>query len=207
MGNDGLLSGQAGNLVFFLIAGGIGYCRYNLIRVPVLDDLLQKFWGQMRGPGGGYSAPVHDASSTLTDALAGKPMAVEDLLMQVNRFCGKKGACTKEYWDKMPDVAAAVKRGPGTWDRKKLKKTSAQELDEILGNMARRPQARKRVVWNALRSLAKELFDVTPKSMKESMASKVAIMDSTSPPEGFSEGQAEVEVEDDPNDIVVDNLP
>merc|ERR1712190_83577 len=68
-----------GNFFFMLVLAGIGYCRYNHMKVPLLDDFMAKFGLQFGGGGGGRgSAPVYTADSTLNDALAGKPMAVED---------------------------------------------------------------------------------------------------------------------------------
>eukprot|EP00931_Biecheleriopsis_adriatica_P054339 TRINITY_DN31969_c0_g1_i1.p1 TRINITY_DN31969_c0_g1~~TRINITY_DN31969_c0_g1_i1.p1 ORF type:complete len:210 (-),score=38.08 TRINITY_DN31969_c0_g1_i1:69-698(-) len=188
----GWLDGMVGNLFFFAIAGGIGYCRYHSIKIPILDDFIIK----MRGGGGGPGAPVHSASSTLSDARAGKAIVLEDLLMQMNQYCGRRGACSEEYWEALPTVAAAIKMGPGTWDRKPLKKAKASEIDELLVKVARRPEAAKLETWKALRSISKELYDVTPKSMKLSLASKIE-MESASPPTKSSAAKEEVEVEDE----------
>merc|ERR1712125_273421 len=96
--SKGWLDGLGGNLFFLLVAGGIGYCRYNGIQIPVLDDLIQKVYTNVLGAkygGGGGAPPRDDAASTLANARAGKPMAVEELVDQLNQFC-RRGGCTKE---------------------------------------------------------------------------------------------------------------
>merc|ERR1712008_631269 len=107
--SDGWVSGNMGNILCLALAGGIAYCRYNSIAIPVLDDIIAKAQSAL-GIGGGGGGPVHDAKTTLADAEAGKVMAVEDLLLQLNKFCGRKGSCTEEYWNAVPTVTEAVKR-------------------------------------------------------------------------------------------------
>ncbi|CAL1139110.1 unnamed protein product [Cladocopium goreaui] len=180
-----------GNLLFLAIAAGIGYCRYNQINIPILDDFLRKaLYGDAAGGGGMGDEVVN----SLADARAGKPIAVSDVLGQMNRYC-RRGKCNDDYWEALPEVAKALKMGPGTWDRKPLKK-------DILVKVAEQPQARTEAVWAALRIVSKELLDVTPKSMKESLASRVALK-SAKPPEGSATPEPEKEEEE----IVVDDLP
>lgn len=176
-----------GNLCCMVILGGIGYCRYNGITIPVLDSLLSEFG--MRG-GGGERAP--DASSTLADARDGKAMVLDDLSMQLSRFCGRQGKCTKEYWEALPTVAKSLQQGPGTWDRKPMKKNQAYDLDEMLAMVAKRPEARKKVTWDALRSISKELYDSSPKSLKKNLESRMVLKDAK-PPAGPTEPQEEEE--------------
>mmetsp|Transcript_47553 Transcript_47553/g.113140 ORF Transcript_47553/g.113140 Transcript_47553/m.113140 type:complete len:207 (-) Transcript_47553:65-685(-) len=186
------------NLLFLAIAGGIGYCRYNQIQIPILDDLIRKaLYGE--GGGGGMGDEV---GNSLADARDGKPIAVTDVLGQMNRHC-RRGKCSEDYWEALPEVAAALKKGPGTWDRKPLKKEKARELDEMLTKVAQQPQARSGAVWGALRTVAKELLDVTPKSMKESLASR-KVLKSTQPPEGSA---AAPEPEPEEEEVAVDDLP
>lgn len=190
------------NLLTLGIAGALMYCRYNGIAVPYVDDFILYMKGQA-GLGGGSGAPRHDAHSTLSDVQGGKAIVLEDFLMQLNRFCGSRARCTDEYWEALPDVAEGLKRGPGTWDRKPLQKAKAQEIDDILAKMSKQASARKLLAWKALRSISKELFDVTPKSMKPSLASKLAY-DSKTPPVGGVEPEEETKKKED--DIVVDDL-
>merc|ERR1712151_1463091 len=152
---------------------------------------------QMIGMGGGGGGPrAPDARSTLADAHNGKPMVLDDLSMQLGRFCGRQGKCTSEYWDELPTVATALKRGPGTWDRKPLKKDKAFDIDEILAKMAGRPEASKQATWDALRALSKELLDSSPKSLKNNLASRIALKNTKAP---ASSGQApQKEEEEDP---------
>ncbi|CAE7189585.1 unnamed protein product [Symbiodinium sp. CCMP2456] len=162
------------------------YCRYHQIPIPILDDLVRKaLYGGAGGGGGG----ADEVLTSFSDAKAGKAIArasAENL----------RGKCTEDYWvawpallhglgafEAIPKVAEALKKGPGTWDRKPLKKAKANELDGLLAKLAERPEARSDAVWAALRTMSKELLDVTPKSMRESLASRVALK-STKPPDG-----------------------
>eukprot|EP00930_Biecheleria_cincta_P021979 TRINITY_DN16129_c0_g1_i2.p1 TRINITY_DN16129_c0_g1~~TRINITY_DN16129_c0_g1_i2.p1 ORF type:complete len:258 (-),score=78.14 TRINITY_DN16129_c0_g1_i2:136-909(-) len=190
------------NLITLGIAGGLMYCRYNGIPVPYVDDFILYMKGQAGL--GGSGAQRHDAHSTLADVKDGKAIVLEDLLMQLNRFCGSRGRCSDDYWEALPNVAIGLKRGPGTWDRKPLKKAKAQEIDDILAKMAKQPSARKLPNWKALRDISKELFDVTPKSMKPSLASKLAYESKTPPAAGSAEPEEEEKKPKD--DIVVDDL-
>eukprot|EP00440_Ansanella_granifera_P024338 gb/GFBE01026439.1/.p1 GENE.gb/GFBE01026439.1/~~gb/GFBE01026439.1/.p1 ORF type:complete len:208 (+),score=55.97 gb/GFBE01026439.1/:1-624(+) len=192
----GWLDGAFGNLLFLAIAGGIGYCRYHGIQVPILDNLILKLKGSA-GVGGGY---VDEAAKSFSDAKAGKSIAVTDLLTQLNRYCGRRGACTEEYWEALPDVASALKMGPGTWDRKPLKKAQASEIDELLVKLAKRPEATSLTTWKALRSMSKEVFDVAPKSMKQSLACRLELESATPPTKSAAPEKVEVE------EIVVDDL-
>merc|ERR1719356_97069 len=149
------------NLFSLVILGGIGYCRYNHIQIPILDDLVSKVHQMIGMGGGGGSQRAPDAYSTLAEARNGKPMVLDDLSMQLSRYCGRYGKCTSDYWEAFPDVANALKRGPGTWDRKPLKKDKASDIDDMLTKVAGRPEARKQFTWDALRSISKELFDVS----------------------------------------------
>mmetsp|Transcript_45416 Transcript_45416/g.101525 ORF Transcript_45416/g.101525 Transcript_45416/m.101525 type:complete len:210 (-) Transcript_45416:96-725(-) len=197
----GFLDGQLGNIVFLAIAAGIGYCRYHQIPIPILDDLVRKaLYG---GSGGGGAGGADEVLTSFADAKAGKPIATSDLLGQIQRFCGSRGKCTEDYWEAIPKVAEALKKGPGTWDRKPLKKAKANELDGLLVKLAERPEARSEAVWTALRSMSKELLDVTPKSMKESLASRVTLK-SSKPPDGMP---VEEEPEPEKEEVAVDDLP
>ncbi|CAK8991533.1 Hypothetical protein (Fragment) [Durusdinium trenchii] len=151
-----------------------GYCRYNQINIPILDDFIRKALYGDAGGGGGVGDEV---ANSMADARAGKPIAVSDVLGQMNRYC-RRGKCNDDYWEALPDVAKALKMGPGTWDRKPLKKEPP----------------RSEAVWSALRIVSKELLDVTPKSMKESLASRVALK-SSKPPEGSVTPEPEKEEE------------
>ncbi|CAE7943904.1 unnamed protein product [Symbiodinium sp. KB8] len=195
----GFLDGQIGNIFFLTIAAGIGYCRYHQIPIPILDDLVRKaLYGGAGGGGGG----ADEVLGSFSDAKAGKAIATSDLLGQIQRFCGSRGKCTEDYWEAIPKVAEALKKGPGTWDRKPMKKAKANELDGLLVKLAERPEARSDAVWAALRTMSKELLDVTPKSMKESLASRVALK-STKPPDG----KPVVEEEPEKEEVIVDDLP
>lgn len=195
----GFLDGQIGNIFFLTIAAGIGYCRYHQIPIPILDDLVRKaLYGGAGGGGGG----ADEVLGSFSDAKAGKAIATSDLLGQIQRFCGSRGKSTEDYWEAIPKVAEALKKGPGTWDRKPMKKAKANELDGLLVKLAERPEARSDAVWAALRTMSKELLDVTPKSMKESLASRVALK-STKPPDG----KPVVEEEPEKEEVIVDDLP
>merc|ERR1719454_2479280 len=113
----------------------------------------------------------------------------------MRRYCGRWARCSSEYWEALPDVAKALKNGPGTWDRKKLKNTMARDIDSMLVKVAEKPEARQKANWEALRAISKELFDVTPKSMKESLACRAALKSPT-PPAGPTT-TAEAPPEDD----------
>lgn len=197
--SSGWLDGTFANIFFFALAGGIGYCRYYGIKVPVLDDFILQLRGESFGGGAGGSAA--DASWSLDAVRAGKAMAVNDLMPQMSRYCGRWGKCSAEYWEELPNVAAVLKSGPGTWDRKPLKKAEAKDIDGIIAKVAGRPEARQKANWDALRAISKELFDVTPKSMKESLACRAALKSPT-PPAGPT---TTAEVPED--DVVVDDLP
>merc|ERR1712218_174733 len=66
------------------------------------------------------------AEKTMKDVQAGKSIDLMDFSLQLHHFCGKgakSGACP-EYLTEAGAVAKAVKSGPGTWDRKPLKKAA-----------------------------------------------------------------------------------
>merc|ERR1712107_129598 len=88
----------------------------------------------------------------------------------------------------------------GTWDRKPLKKAKASEIDDLLAKLAGRPEAQKKVTWDALRAMAKELSDSSPKSLKNNLASMKALKDKN-PPTGKP---AEPEPEEE--QVAVDDL-
>merc|ERR1712107_230945 len=69
----------------------------------------------------------------------------------------------------------------GTWDRKPLKKAKTSEIDDLLAKLAGRPEAQKKVTWDALRAIAKELSDSSPKSLKNNLASMKALKDKNPP--------------------------
>merc|ERR1712048_807684 len=82
------------NLFSAIILGAIGYCRYHQIRIPVLDDLVAKVHQTLGIGGGGGGDRRPTADSTLTDARNGKPLVLDDLSMQLSRYCGRYGKCT-----------------------------------------------------------------------------------------------------------------
>jgi len=194
----GWLDGTLANIFFLALAGGIGYCRYYGIKVPVLDDFILSLRGES---GGGAGSSPADASWSLDAVRAGKSMAVNDIMPQMSRYCGRWGKCSAEYWEELPGVAAVLKSGPGTWDRKPLKKAEARDIDSIITKVAGRPEARQKANWDALRAISKELFDVTPKSMKESLACRAALKSPT-PPAGPT-----TTAEAPEDDVVMDDLP
>merc|ERR1712048_807791 len=105
------------------------------------------------------------------------------------------------YWEGLPTVVAALKRGPGTWDRKPMKKDKAYDVDEILAKMAGRPEASKQATWDALRTISKELLDVSPKSLKNNLASRIALKNAKPPASG---GNTPPPEEDEPPPFVDD---
>lgn len=163
-----------------------------------MDDAILALRGDS---GGGAGSSPADASWSLDAVRAGKSMAVNDIMPQMSRYCGRWGKCTAEYWEALPGVAVVLKSGPGTWDRKPLKKAEAKDIDNIITKVAGRPEARQKANWDALRVISKELLDVTPKSMKESLACRAALKSPT-PPAGPLTTAEEPE-----DDVASDDLP
>jgi len=71
-----------------------------------------------------------------------------------------------------PSLAGALRKGPGTWNRKPLKKKEATEFDNLLSGVAQMPEVED--VRKDLQSIAKELKDMTPKSLKATLTSPKA---------------------------------
>jgi len=108
--------------------------------------------------------------SLMKDVRAGKSIDLMDFSLQLHHFCGKgaaSGAC-KDYLSEAVEVAKAVKSGPGTWDRKPLKKAAAKELDKLLFDVASRSEAKSAL--ESLKGLAKEFVDNCPKSIKADLS-------------------------------------
>eukprot|EP00913_Durusdinium_trenchii_P033175 g31058.t1 len=54
---------DVGNLIFLAIAAAIGYCRYNQINIPILDDFIRKaLYGDA---GGQHPRPGSEATYSL----------------------------------------------------------------------------------------------------------------------------------------------
>mmetsp|Transcript_71600 Transcript_71600/g.165574 ORF Transcript_71600/g.165574 Transcript_71600/m.165574 type:complete len:197 (-) Transcript_71600:88-678(-) len=150
-----------------IVAVSIGVLRFCEVPVPLVDNAIARV-KYMVNPPPRLQEPGEDVAATMKDAAEGRPLVLIDVLYQLRHFCSEKAqASCGEWLGALPGVAAAVSRGPGTWDRKPLKKAVALELDQLLGGVASRPEAGLRM--NDILAIGQELVDSAPKSVKRDL--------------------------------------
>ncbi|CAE8718074.1 unnamed protein product [Polarella glacialis] len=154
--------------VAVLVLAMLAVLRCCDVPVPFVDDAIARIKLVLHPPEVPPEAGS-DVAATMAAAWAGQPMVFDDLLFQLRHYCaeGGGGSCT-EWLEAVPLVAAAVRRGPGTWDRKPLKKAKTLELDRLLASVNSRSDASAKV-RQALRAIGEELLDVAPKSIKKDL--------------------------------------
>lgn len=161
---------NASNGGVLALAVVIAVMRYLNLPIPVLDNVVAQVKQSLFGassPDGGTKTDDFEAS--MKEVEAGRPIVLDDVLTQLKHFCAQDGRGKCEDWlDSLPSVAKSVKSGPGTWDRKKLKKAKTLELDRLLGVAAAHPDIGGRT--SDLAIIGKELLDMSPKSVKEDLS-------------------------------------
>mmetsp|Transcript_37879 Transcript_37879/g.108914 ORF Transcript_37879/g.108914 Transcript_37879/m.108914 type:complete len:223 (+) Transcript_37879:70-738(+) len=106
------------------------------------------------------------AEKSLSEVTAGKPIDLVDLLGQLRFYCSRpESSSCATYMEKMPQVATSVKNGPGTWNRKPLRKEVSLELDRLVSDMS----AVGKAPIADLRTIAKEVVSSTPKKLRSEL--------------------------------------
>lgn len=156
--------------VAVVVLFGITCARFMGIRVPVVDELSSAMFGkntQAQAQGRGYDLNIVDA--TMENVRNDKPIDLVDFLHQFRYYCGGGGGDCYAYMTDISKVFAAIKRGPGTWNRKALKKAQAREIDDLLVTVANSDEGSSKK--HHLKLIAKELMDVTPRKLRDELKS------------------------------------
>eukprot|EP00747_Dinoflagellata_sp_TGD_P169151 gnl/TRDRNA2_/TRDRNA2_197356_c0_seq1.p1 gnl/TRDRNA2_/TRDRNA2_197356_c0~~gnl/TRDRNA2_/TRDRNA2_197356_c0_seq1.p1 ORF type:complete len:222 (+),score=51.82 gnl/TRDRNA2_/TRDRNA2_197356_c0_seq1:65-667(+) len=169
-GKSGWFNSESSSLL--LVAVAIAVMRFNGIPVPLVDNLIAKV-KQDLWPAPKPLGPGEDVEATMKEVRAGKAIVLNDVLYQLKHFChlDGKGDCS-EWLEALPQVAASVRMGPGTWDRKAFPKAKTLELDKLLGSVvsmsavADNPKRQEH-----LRVIMKYLVDSAPKKLKGTLMS------------------------------------
>eukprot|EP00927_Polykrikos_kofoidii_P009081 TRINITY_DN13766_c3_g1_i1.p1 TRINITY_DN13766_c3_g1~~TRINITY_DN13766_c3_g1_i1.p1 ORF type:complete len:246 (+),score=69.54 TRINITY_DN13766_c3_g1_i1:70-738(+) len=163
--SGGLISGSTENILCLIV--GAGVCYYKGFHLPVMDAISAKL-----GLGWKPNTEAYKKiDSTMDDIRKEKAIDLHGFYSVLNHHCGiglpvvggLGGRCS-DFLKEMPKVAASVKRGPGTWDRKKLKKAEAQAMDNLISTVASRNDAAS--ARRYFKIVVAELLTSSPKSLK-----------------------------------------
>mmetsp|Transcript_51063 Transcript_51063/g.129765 ORF Transcript_51063/g.129765 Transcript_51063/m.129765 type:complete len:195 (+) Transcript_51063:91-675(+) len=166
-------------LIGKLLPSGIGDLAYVVAFVAIAyykgwHYSLLNLWQEAMGTSPAQKAAVAQVEASMKSVRDGKSIAVTDLLPQLRHFCDR--GATKDcagYLAEVPKVVAAIKSGPGTWDRKPLKEDIALDIDRRIAAVASLQEADG--VRADLRSLAKELSNSCPKSLQNDLKSLMVL--------------------------------
>merc|ERR1711865_606515 len=112
----------------------------------------------------GKEKKLEELEKTLVSAENGQAIVLPDVLLLFRHHCGASKDSCAGFLAAVPAVADALKKGPGTWDRKVLNKKNVKEFDDLLVGVKDMPEAAD--LGKSLLGIAKELRDMSPKSMK-----------------------------------------
>lgn len=146
--------------------------RFCGMRLLVIDDVIDSIKGAFGSSARVQSQGSDDATKSMKKVHEAQPIVMVDVLVQLRHFCGneKEGRCGAWLRD-LPDVLFALKKGPGTWDRKSFPKARALEVDQLLINAASNSEVAALKARTHLRTLALELYAVSGKSTKNELKS------------------------------------